>query len=317
MRDTNGTIPAKLSNTSDLVFSYDSKDPPGLDVYINQAVPYHDQYLMMPSMYLHFGSMWPRENDGLWGSRLVHSRDGLNFSYIGGDRRPWASRGTSTGISPLAEARPGSAWDSGMVAMARGIVVRDEFLILFKWGDSLTHHQCTSSSPGPGYCDVPRHIGATAGIARLELRIDGFASASPTASQNGEWPATDTDAAWLRTNTYTVPTNAELHLNVKVGITAELLVEVLLPSGKPVPNRSRTDCVAVIGDFLDTTVVWLAGRTMKRPEVSLRFLFKGQVDLFSFWFQDPPLAKSKSDDAHASLAAGEMLRPAATTMIQR
>jgi hypothetical protein len=51
MRDTNGTAAAKLSSTSDLVFSYDSKDPPGLDVYINQAVPYYDQYLLFPSMY--------------------------------------------------------------------------------------------------------------------------------------------------------------------------------------------------------------------------------------------------------------------------
>ena len=123
MRDTNGTTaPAKLSSSSDLVFSFDERDPPGLDVYINQAVPYHDQYLLMPSMYLHFGSMWPRGNDGLWGSRIAHSHDGLNFSYIGGDRRPWASRGVSpaNGISPLAEPRPGSAWDSGMVAMVRG-----------------------------------------------------------------------------------------------------------------------------------------------------------------------------------------------------
>ena len=57
-----------------------------------------------------------------------------------------------------------------------------------------------------------------------------------------------------------------------------------MPTGELVPNRSRTDCVPVIGDFLDTTVVWIAGRSMKRPDVSIRFLMKGEVDLFSFWF---------------------------------
>jgi hypothetical protein len=256
----------------------------------------------MARRYLHFGSMWPRANDGMWGSRIVHSRDGLNFSYIGGDRGPWASRGTSTGISPLAQARPGSAWDSGMVAMVRGIIMGRDRLVLFKWGDSLTHRQCTSSTPGMGYCATPRRIGSTSGIKRLELRIDGFASASPTASNDGEWPATDADAALLRTVTYTVPTNAELHLNVKVAITAELLVEVLDQSGEPVPNRSRADCVPVIGDFLDTTVVWMVGRTMKRPAISLRFLMKGQVDLFAFWFNstDPPRMKFDDMQDHAA-----------------
>jgi hypothetical protein len=107
------------------------------DIYTNQATPYQQHYLLFPSVYLHYPNppAWPCGNDGLWYSRIVHSHDGTNFSYIGGDRRSWLSVGSAGGrpIADCASTQPDAKWDSAMVGLARGIVERDGVLRMYKY----------------------------------------------------------------------------------------------------------------------------------------------------------------------------------------
>jgi hypothetical protein len=125
----------------------------------------------------------------------LHSRDGLTFRYIGGDRRPWATRGEMGGVPlPTVDGlNPEAAWDSGMVATVRGIINRDGVIRMYKWGDALVrlqirevpiilsrtqqhaallwqrHGQCDAGGDGTGLtCRVPRDIGSTA-VSPLNL----------------------------------------------------------------------------------------------------------------------------------------------------
>ena len=316
---TTGTTPGPLTASSDLVFSFDEQDPPGLDLYVNSAMPYFGEYLIFPSMYLHFpdkGVGWPRDNDGIWSARIAHSRDGLNFSYIGGDRRPWVSQGRTPveGFSPGPGPANGSAWDSAMIQVVRGMVVREDTVTMFKWGDSLLHHQCSvagdADDAASSTCAVPRIMGESAGIKRLQLRRDGFASVTSQSLLGlGSWPSepannnsgilslslspslcltrsvtsSGTGGAWLQTPVYTVDAGASLHINVVTAVGGALLVEIL-SEGRTMVERSAGECIPVIGDFTDHTVQWWHGRNMTQPAVSLRFILQGQVDLYSFWF---------------------------------
>jgi hypothetical protein len=237
---TAGTSAGPLTNSSDLVFSFDEQDPPGMDLYVNSAVPYFGEYLIFPSMYLHFpdeGVGWPRNNDGIWSARIAHSHDGLNFSYIGGDRRPWVAQGSTPpgGFSPGPGPANGSAWDSAMIQVLRGMVVRDDTITMYKWGDSLLHHQCSVAGDhddaASSTCAVPRAMGESAGIKRLRLRRDGFASVtSESALGLGSWPSepannnSGTGGAWFLTPVYTVDPAASLHINVVTAVGGALLV---------------------------------------------------------------------------------------------
>jgi hypothetical protein len=297
---TSGTAPGPLSNSSDLVFSFDEQDPPGLDLYTSSAVPYFGEYLMFPSMYLHFpdaGVGWPRNNDGIWSARIAHSNDGLNFSYIGGDRRPWVTQGATPpgGFSPGPGPANGSAWDSAMIQVVRGMVVREATITMYKWGDSLLHHQCSvagdADEAATSTCRVPRLIGESAGIKRLQLRRDGFASVTSQSELGlGSWPAepannnSGTGGAWLLTPLYSVEPGSVLHINVATAVGGALLVEVVDLSGDTLTERSAGECVPVIGDWADHTVQWWHGHNLTQAKVSLRFILQGQVDLYSFWF---------------------------------
>lgn len=120
--------PQRVNNRTSIVFSFDRDDAPCLDVYTNQVylLPGSQHYLMFPSFFEHFPGppSNPSENDGLWSEvRLAHSRDGLNWTYVGGDRQAWLRRGPQRsppdgGMEPTA----GSSWDSGMIAAVRGVV---------------------------------------------------------------------------------------------------------------------------------------------------------------------------------------------------
>jgi hypothetical protein len=79
--DHDETVCARAAeNCTFRVLSYDNADPKILDIYTNQAMPYHDHYLLFPSVYLHYPDPpgWPCGNDGLWYSRIAHSHDGAS-----------------------------------------------------------------------------------------------------------------------------------------------------------------------------------------------------------------------------------------------
>lgn len=104
-----------------------------MDVYCNAATPYAGIYLMFPLMFKHFVGA---ANDGLLEARLVASRDGANFSYIGENGRDaFLPRGIGTH-------RPGYVgifsgdFDAAATAVARG---------LFEVGDRIVRwiHLCT------------------------------------------------------------------------------------------------------------------------------------------------------------------------------
>jgi hypothetical protein len=178
-----------------------------MDVYCNAATPYAGIYLMFPLMFKHFAGA---ANDGLLEARLVASRDGANFSYIGANGRDaFLPRG-------MGAHRPGHVgifsgeFDSAATAMARG---------LFEVGDRIVRliHLCTRfeytclamviaccSSRDPvcggfiaictllqvmfGYGSQYTHGGYAgflapggpilSGLQRLEMRKDGFGSLS-------------------------------------------------------------------------------------------------------------------------------------------
>ena len=130
--------------------------------------------------YCHFpGKPWPLGNDGTWDVRFAHSYDGADFSYVAGDRRPFVARGVDgpTGPSRSETAvAEGAAWDAGVVAVAKGLVLRDRTVRLFKVGNSLRHGQDHVVDPATG---KPQPTGA---VVAYDLRMDGFASAGPAES---------------------------------------------------------------------------------------------------------------------------------------
>ena len=86
--------------------------------------------------------------------RIAHSRDGLNWAYIGGDRAAWLKRGPSS-RPPDGSMAPMDAWDGGMVAAVRGVVRRgDGLLRMYKWGTGRTHGQCQIGGP----VDIPKGV---------------------------------------------------------------------------------------------------------------------------------------------------------------
>jgi hypothetical protein len=122
-----------------LAFAFDRLDPQCLDVYNSAAVvvapdggtsAYERAYLAFPSTYLHYGE---EENNGVVDVRFAFSRDGVQFRYVGGDRRAYVPRGfgagqslASEGLQPSLFDQPDDGvparWDSGLTYMYRGIV---------------------------------------------------------------------------------------------------------------------------------------------------------------------------------------------------
>ena len=66
----------------------------------------------------------------------MHSSDGAKFGYVGGDREAWLSSGEAGEAPPTdcASSPEGSAWDSAMVGVARGIIEgADGTITMFKY----------------------------------------------------------------------------------------------------------------------------------------------------------------------------------------
>lgn len=122
--------PIHSANEVPTIFNVDADDAPCMDVYCNAAVPYAGIYLMFPLMFKHFPGP---ANDGLLEARVLASRDGANFSYIGRNGRDaFLPRG-------MGEHRPGHVgifhgdFDAAATAVARG---------LFEVGDRIVRIDC-------------------------------------------------------------------------------------------------------------------------------------------------------------------------------
>ena len=77
---------------------------------------------------------------------------------------------------------------------------------------------------------------------------------------------------------------SSLVLNVDVTASAQLLVEMRDEHGAAIPGRALSDCVPVSDNRLASAVQWRAAASV--PALgSLRFVFRGEVHLYSFWFE--------------------------------
>jgi hypothetical protein len=90
-----------------------------------------------------------------------------------------------------------------------------------------------------------------------------------------------------------------LHLNVETLGGGAIFVEVLdAATGLPLPGRSAADCGPIAGNFLGLAVGWADGSKVLLPhadaasasesaqqEVALKFVFRGEVHLYSYWFE--------------------------------
>lgn len=116
----------------------------------------------------------------------------------------------------------------------------------------------------------------TCHAARYSLRTDGFASVS---------------AGYARGEMLTRPlrfTGSRLALNVATSAAGALGVEIQDESGQPLPGFALADCLPIIGDAIERTVVWQGGLDVSalagRP-VRLRLCMK-DTDLYALKFTD-------------------------------
>ena len=234
--------PIHSANDVTTIFNVDRDDPPCFDVYTNGATPYAGIYLMFPLMFLHFPGP---VNDGLLEPRLLASRDGVNFSYVGGNGRdafvprgPGVQRHGHVGIFK-------GAFDAAATAMARGIFEVGNKLVMLAYGSQYTHggYQGWLTPGGP----------VLSGLQRLELRKDGFGSLAA---------ANSTTTAAARTVPLRLPAcpagvALQLLINAQGSISGHFAVSLIHPgNGSEVAGFARADAVPMVGNFIDQPAAW-------------------------------------------------------------
>ena len=264
-----------------MVFQPDELDNACCDIYFSAWTEYEGHDLMFPPFYCHFpgGKLWPLSNDGLWGVRMVHSRDGEHFSYIAGDRAPILSRGSWGGPPTRTnfEAPPNSDWDSSEISILPGMIVRGDKIRMMKFGTEVRHGQ--EHLVGSDGRPIP-----SGGLVAIEWRLDGFGSMSTTAlGGNGEGEFT--------TQPFTF-TGSELQLNCDVRGGGFLRVEIQNAAGTPHHGLAANDSLPIVGSFVNRTAVWRSKGSAERRSsvgnlvgspVRLRFVMAA-ADLYSFRF---------------------------------
>ena len=121
------------------IFNVDEADAPCMDIYCNAATPYAGVYFMFPLMFKHFvGPV----NDGMLEARLLASRDGANFSYIGANGRDAV---LPRGVGQHRKGHTGifeGEFDAAATAVARG---------LFEVGDKIVREHTLDCCGIPTY----------------------------------------------------------------------------------------------------------------------------------------------------------------------
>jgi len=280
---TNFTINVSAANPLGTVFGFDRLDAQCVDVYNTAAITYNSYtapllrasdvanvpvsmaltttaYVAFPSVFQHFGDA---ENDGVLDVRLIFSRDGIAFRYVGGDRGAWVprgpgSRGVSQSMFNATEAGGfPAAWDAGLTYMFRGAIALDsETTLALHYFGMQGSHKWTGAA---------RASGGRYGVGRVTFRRDGFASFGC------DRPALDrvtnaTRPLVARTRAVTLPdpracpgsSGLGLWLNVAASVGGNLTVEVQdAATGLPaLPLLTHANSAGFAGDHLRAAAVW-------------------------------------------------------------
>eukprot|EP01043_Picozoa_sp_COSAG02_P001177 COSAG02_NODE_23_length_52893_cov_58.101868_57_plen_613_part_00 len=298
------------------VFSGDSYDPPGgrMDTYTNAATRYEGLTLFFPAIYFHFSSHGcpfnltghgcdngggGANNDGLWESRFLFSRDGRRAYYAGADasgggplveargaRAPFFQNGNNGCIfSGSVDDRSGwcdpftggslaesTSWDTSMVAGISGLLLSEDgqSMLLYKWGAAHTHHE-------GGHCPQSMWANNT-GIEALVLRRDGFVSVDApylfpqTATHQldlQQLPTFITVPLELPPDSHCKKSEAlGVSLNVVSAMVGLVLVELQNDVGVPLPGFTLTDADAIKGSYIDKIISWQHGGRQSVTEFS-------------------------------------------------
>jgi hypothetical protein len=271
------------------VFAADDRDPPNMDIYINSATRYAGILVFFPSVYFHFSAAVPQHpwnltrcsplggatNDGIWDSRLVVSRDGVDLHYAGGRnaeardaRAPFAFQGNNRcdfggsvkdpggWCNPFDGSYSHTSWDTSMVAFYPGVVesADGESIYLYKWGTAATHHV-------QGHC--PATWGNNSGIGLMTLRMDGWVSADAGYIFRGTAPKSTLPQ--LTTTPLELPrcpasNRVMLKVNLQTSVVGYLLVELRDPvTGDALAGFSLADADALRGSFISHVYTWQHG----------------------------------------------------------
>mgnify|MGYP002633246888 CR=1 FL=1 len=221
-------------------------------LYTNQTIPYYRN----PALYIALAARF------MPGRRAISEKE---FAALGGiatyskdcsDTVFMSSRGGTSYDRTFMEGfvRPGlglNNWSSRTNYPARGVVqTSDEAMSFYVQRD---------------YGQTSHHL------QRMELRIDGFASAHAPYS-----------GGTLRTKVLTLQGN-ELVLNYATSAAGSVWVELQSPDGTPIPGFTRADCDEMLGDFIERAVIWKGNSdlsTLKGKPLRIVFTLK-DADVFS------------------------------------
>ena len=198
-------------------------------------------------------------------TRIMHSRDGKHgWEYVGLDRRAYLDRG------------PPGSWRASMVAVARGLVIKNDSIRIFVWGSQCRH--------GQGQC-------AEMDGAIVPIDIRGFASLQ--SAPDGSPSVATTKPLVFR--------GSRLLVNAKTSSAGSVRVAIS-PVDGAASSATLAECVPVSGDALNVPVAWVGGRgenISSYAGVEVRITFElTSAQLFSFHFDGSlPL---KSDDSHVA-----------------
>jgi hypothetical protein len=305
------------------VFGPDEHDDPCIDIYTNQISIYEGVYLSFPAAYFHFPNgvcennycepskfggpgPWIITNDGTHDTRFAHSRDGKQFSYVAGDRRPFLGLGPSGGlpiaslVEPQAPLDP-TTWRSSMIQAVQGLVVRNDTIMMYFWGA-----RCRE---GQDNCDAWRYrthkypAGGDGAIIQVKIRIDGFASIG-----------TNTNASGSFTTEPLFFTGSKLLLNANISSPGgEIRVGVRRADGNQSHQLTIERCIPVRADAVSAEVAWQGTSGLAElvgVPLQLQFSLR-QARLYSFRFEEHHEAKLKTDDPFCTglFAAGSPPTP--------
>ena len=294
---------SKPAEEYEVVIAGDMHDSPCVDMYNSMVVEYEGHFLAFPSRLWHMPlppawgeyangtSQWAYQ-DGTLDTPLLHSRDGKNFSYVGGDRSSFFGLGAQGGPpAPSNVATPGASeaatWRESMAVVLRGYVVRKDRIYMYGYGGRNRHNQdlSTTADGGGGM------------VRRLSLRVDGFASVGDMHKRH------DLPGRFI-THPF-VMQGRRLLVNAVVGNGGGIAVGVMTynaTSGRatPVEGLSTQTCVTETGDLLYEAVGWsghgtdLSALGLSGVPIQLEFELR-LTELYGYQF--------KSDDAAASAVA--------------
>ena len=281
--DSLTTFP-QLENDCPSVISFDADDKPSTDVYTSQVIRYaNNTWLAFPAFFMHYPDppAWPVAEDGVWETRIMHSHDGVDWSYLGDDRfkfgrdrSAFIEKGPMGGLPVPNELQvPSNApetWNSGMTAAVRGYVVRGDQIIMYAFGTRARHGQ-----PGAG-----KENGAGGEIRRMTLRVDGWAALATDAAKWSGGTAT--------TVSFVVPNGTNcLRLNGQTGVAGRIAVGIATPDGRELPGIGLNESIALVGDSVHHIMAWRShGRNLEHldgSQVVLKLLLS-DARLYSFAF---------------------------------